>query len=116
MEIRTVQNDCVGCPQGCIHCGRDKNYVVIIYECDRCKVDSTDEPIYETQYGQLCVNCYRYFYLKDMNREELMQVIDEMEDDEIREVIEDRGTCTEFMNDMILCDADELNEVDYEDV
>ena len=31
---RSVENDCVGCPQGCGHCGRDKDYTLIT--CDFC--------------------------------------------------------------------------------
>lgn len=35
------ENDCVGCPQGCIHCGRQYDYYV--FECERCGKTSSEE-------------------------------------------------------------------------
>lgn len=40
---RSVENDCVGCPQGCIHCGRNKDYVLIT--CDFCEEQIVYEDI-----------------------------------------------------------------------
>ena len=31
---RTIENDCVGCPQGCVNCGRAKDYTLVT--CDFC--------------------------------------------------------------------------------
>jgi hypothetical protein len=47
-----VENDCVGCPQGCINCGR--KYVEHFY-CDKCGEEDT---LYESYNGeQLCKEC-----------------------------------------------------------
>ena len=36
MAIKIVhENNCVGCPQGCVHCGRDKQGRFAV-ECDVC--------------------------------------------------------------------------------
>ena len=32
--MRYTANDCVGCPDGCRCCGRDRNYTVV--QCDKC--------------------------------------------------------------------------------
>lgn len=34
------ENDCVGCPQGCIHCGRQYDYP--IWTCDKCGKETYD--------------------------------------------------------------------------
>lgn len=47
-----VENDCVGCPQGCINCGR--KHVEHFY-CDKCGEEDT---LYESYNGeQLCREC-----------------------------------------------------------
>lgn len=47
-------NNCVGCPQGCIHCGRgDFQY----YECDGCGNTSFDVKIYKHTNGTYCAKC-----------------------------------------------------------
>lgn len=47
-------NNCVGCPQGCIHCGRgDFQY----YECDQCGDTSFDTKIYTHNGGYFCWKC-----------------------------------------------------------
>lgn len=51
--MRYIENDCVGCPQGCINCGRNKNYEVI--ECDRC--GNSEETMYEYETQELCEDC-----------------------------------------------------------
>ena len=42
-----VENDCVGCPQGCVHCGRERTYYM--WTCDGCgeKTTEYDEFIHE---------------------------------------------------------------------
>ena len=49
-----IENNCVGCPQGCIHCGRDRQEV---WFCDECG-DYTEE-LYEYEGKELCWACYK---------------------------------------------------------
>ena len=51
--MRYRDNDCVGCPQGCVHCGREHGYTVIA--CDKCGEDIA--PIYEYDGKELCMDC-----------------------------------------------------------
>lgn len=53
------RNDCVGCPQGCIHCGRGNYYTV---ECDKCGEEGNDKEIY-FEYGgsHFCKDCFPKF-------------------------------------------------------
>ena len=46
------ENECVGCPQGCVHCGRDKTQHLY---CDRCGEDS--EELYVFDGEELCEEC-----------------------------------------------------------
>ena len=46
------ENECVGCPQGCVHCGRDKTQHLY---CDRCCEDS--EELYVFDGEELCEEC-----------------------------------------------------------
>ena len=46
------ENECVGCPQGCIHCGRDKTQHLY---CDVCKNDC--ETLYIEGSYELCEEC-----------------------------------------------------------
>lgn len=51
------QNDCVGCPQGCINCGRNRDYIV--WECDECSCTTTEETDFEhIGYKDYCRECY----------------------------------------------------------
>ena len=53
------QNDCVGCPQGCIHCNRGSDYKV--WWCDDCtnQLDPNEDTIYIGLNGEdLCEDCY----------------------------------------------------------
>lgn len=52
-----VENLCVGCPQGCISCGR--KHVFVCY-CDDCGKDiEYDEKLYLDAEGyELCQDCY----------------------------------------------------------
>ncbi len=53
-------NDCVDCPQGCIHCGREKDYWV--YECDICGSRFYDEDKLTRIKGKdYCDRCYEEF-------------------------------------------------------
>ena len=46
------ENECVGCPQGCIHCGRDKTQHLY---CDKCGADC--EELYNFLGEELCEEC-----------------------------------------------------------
>ena len=46
------EDDCVGCPQGCIHCGRDNTKHLY---CDRCGDDV--EELYNFLGEELCEEC-----------------------------------------------------------
>ena len=48
------ENDCVGCPQGCIHCGRDNTPYIDLY-CDECG-EAFDE-LRDVEGEQLCDAC-----------------------------------------------------------
>lgn len=50
--MRQYENFCVGCPQGCINCGR-KN--VLVMSCDKCGEDIT--PLYDFMGLELCLDC-----------------------------------------------------------
>ena len=50
---REWENDCVGCPQGCINCGRKEDYLVIY--CDGC--GASNEDMYEFKGEDLCEQC-----------------------------------------------------------
>lgn len=53
--------DCCDCPQGCIHCGKDKGFIV--YQCDLCYEKSTDRDFLEEVNGQeLCSSCIDKMY------------------------------------------------------
>ena len=55
---RIVRNDCVGCGLPCIHCGRERDYVV--YECDLCGLDNCDGEVKIFDDGEghhLCATC-----------------------------------------------------------
>lgn len=50
------EDDCVGCPQGCIHCGRGKYPV---WECDKCGAESVNgDDMYEVDGKHYCGDCY----------------------------------------------------------
>ena len=46
------ENECVGCPQGCIHCGRDNTKHLY---CDLCGADC--EELYVLYGQELCEDC-----------------------------------------------------------
>ena len=53
-----IDNDCVGCPQGCVHCGRDVDRK--IYFCDKCGTTiDYGENLYIYDGEELCWECYK---------------------------------------------------------
>lgn len=57
------QNDCVGCPQGCVNCGRNNDYDVLDdLICDECG-ESADK-LYVVDGKQLCANCVLEGYVE----------------------------------------------------
>ena len=52
-----AENDCVGCPQGCVHCGRDRTYYV--WTCDGCgeKTTEYDEFVQSKDGKCYCPDC-----------------------------------------------------------
>ena len=58
MKIKyETDNDCVGCPQGCVHCGRGKYLYAVAIVCENC--DSEEEELYKTDDGWFCLECLR---------------------------------------------------------
>lgn len=47
-----IESECVGCPQGCKHCGLER---VICYYCDECGEQASE--LYEYDGEQLCESC-----------------------------------------------------------
>lgn len=69
---RNILNDCVGCPQGCAHCGRDRDYIEFF--CDRCKEEKNVDKgeLYYFNGKELCIDCIK---------ESLMsKILDDMDD------------------------------------
>lgn len=58
--MRSWQNDCVGCPQGCIHCGRQDDYCVV--ECDEC--GACEENMYQYNGLDYCEDCLFWIFVK----------------------------------------------------
>lgn len=53
----SLENDCVGCPQGCINCGRKNDYPVLEdLRCDKC--DESADVLYKYEGEQLCLGCF----------------------------------------------------------
>lgn len=46
------ENDCVGCPQGCVHCGRKK--VLHLY-CDKCREEV--DRLFKWDGDEWCLDC-----------------------------------------------------------
>lgn len=47
-------NECVGCPQGCIDCGRKR---VVLYFCDECGEEFDPDDLYEDGNRMVCGPC-----------------------------------------------------------
>lgn len=63
MKIKYETEDlCVGCPQGCRHCGRGSVAIPVAIECEQCGEDF--EELYETEDGFLCEKCLLEQYRK----------------------------------------------------
>jgi len=61
MKIKyEVEDLCVGCPQGCRHCGRSKVTIPVAIECDMCGQDC--EEVYKTEDGDVCEDCLKSCY------------------------------------------------------
>ena len=60
---KVVENYCVSCPQGCIHCGRSED--VVYYECDGCGVDDEEEKLYSDGDYHFCAACMIRRHLMD---------------------------------------------------
>ena len=57
--MRYTANDCVGCPDGCRFCGRDRDFVTC--SCDVCghDIDLDTENAYHFQQKDYCHDCFR---------------------------------------------------------
>lgn len=72
--MRKVDNFCVGCPQGCIYCGR-KHVVHYICDSEDCDADTIDgeTKLYEYMGKQYCRSCIidkcLTDFIRDMERE-----------------------------------------------
>lgn len=69
-----IVNDCVGCPQGCRHCGRDRDRKVHI--CDICghEIDVDLSGIYgipgDVESRDYCENCILAICAKEADMDE----------------------------------------------
>lgn len=53
----TYTNECVDCPQGCVHCGR-KRVRTVICDCCRKEIDIEYDGLYTLEgYDDLCRDC-----------------------------------------------------------
>jgi len=74
--MKIVINDCVGCPQGCIHCGRS---AIPGIKCDECGYEDYNDNVdmYKVNGKDICLDC-----LKKSYRQEIIDsMIDEMFDE-----------------------------------
>ena len=68
-KVRHTENDCVGCPQGCIHCGRNVDYEVI--ECDECgKTIMSEDDLAKEGGKDYCHECYDKLFGEEEEDEE----------------------------------------------
>lgn len=56
-----IENDCVGCPQGCINCGRKHTPH---WYCDRCDAEVDEGELYKVDGEQICEECLLDMYPK----------------------------------------------------
>lgn len=78
--MRDIQNDCVGCPQGCISCGRNHNYTV--FYCDRCNDELEENEVYELDGKEYCEQCY---YMETTTEEDALIFANDILGDMLRE-------------------------------
>ncbi len=50
--MRKIISECVGCPDGCRHCGLDR---IKVLACDNCGSEGAD--IYSVDGGEYCEEC-----------------------------------------------------------
>jgi len=63
--MKRIENDCVGCPQGCIHCGRERDYIV--WECDECgELMYSEDEVEEVDGKDFCSDCYEKLYEEEL--------------------------------------------------
>lgn len=56
--MRTWENDCVGCPQGCVPwCSKKSDYQVIW--CDKCGEQVELKDVIEIDDKEYCPDCYK---------------------------------------------------------
>lgn len=48
------EDDCVGCPQGCINCGRKHS---AHFYCDECQDELDSDELYDYDDNMLCSRC-----------------------------------------------------------
>lgn len=78
-----IEDNCVGCPMGCINCGRRHQHV---YYCDKCDdYCDGDNPLYEYEGQELCWECYKANFNE--------KLLDDCDDDRCSEC----GAETEFL-------------------
>lgn len=74
---RSIENFCVGCPQGCINCGRKKDVLVIT--CDWCGDDIYyPEDAEDVNGNDVCHKCYERF-----ENDELDEFGNEIEEEDV---------------------------------
>jgi ribosomal protein L32 len=56
------EDDCVGCPQGCINCGR--RHMPHLY-CDECGDEISADDMYKVDDKMLCRECVLYMFKAD---------------------------------------------------
>lgn len=54
------ESDCVGCPQGCINCGRSEKKPRAEMICDECGYE--DEVLYKVDGQEVCIDCVKKLY------------------------------------------------------
>lgn len=67
-QMRYTANDCVGCPDGCRCCGRDRDYTVV--ECDKCReqLDLANENVFCYEGKDYCKDCFREILIEEINQ------------------------------------------------
>ena len=73
------ENDCVGCPQGCVNCGRNHDYPVYEYECDECKDADYELELFKYKGKELCKYCLAKEWLKSATVDEIFNKLWEWE-------------------------------------
>ena len=92
-----VDDDCVGCPQGCVHCGRGEYEV---YYCDKCGFTTKD--LYIGPKGkEFCWDCYKEQFISkicdDLDEERCAQCGSEAEE---MFQIDGEWVCEECLKDL----------------